>query len=166
MIGTDGASGQASLLLLGVLAALLAGTLIAFGFGQALGARVKHQRAADLAAVSAAQIMRRHYARLFEPAFLDEGIPNPRHLSNTAYLALARAGAVRGALRNGVPSDRVEVSFRETSFAPTRITVAVHGAANIRVGARRPRDRIEVRARATRGVGAGCRGGVRHARPR
>jgi hypothetical protein len=50
--------GQASLLLLGVLAALLAGTLVLLGFGQALGARAKHQRAADLAAISAAQVMR------------------------------------------------------------------------------------------------------------
>ena len=33
--------GQAALLLLGVLAALLAGTLVLFGFGQALGARSK-----------------------------------------------------------------------------------------------------------------------------
>ena len=47
-----GERGQASLLLFGLLA-LLAGTLILFGFGQALGARGKHQRAADLAAVSA-----------------------------------------------------------------------------------------------------------------
>ena len=34
--------GQASLLLLGVVAALLVGVLVLFGFGQALGARGKH----------------------------------------------------------------------------------------------------------------------------
>jgi hypothetical protein len=45
-------------LLLGVLGALLAGVLILFGFGQALGARGHAQRAADLAAVSAAQVHR------------------------------------------------------------------------------------------------------------
>ena len=94
--------GQASLLLLGMLAALLAGTLVLFGFGQALGARGKHQRAADLAAVSGAQAMSRHYQRLFEPAVLEDGSPNPRHLSNEEYLALARAAALRGARRNGV----------------------------------------------------------------
>ena len=145
----QGERGQASLLMLGVLAALLAGTLILFGFGQALGARGKHQRAADLAAVSAAQVMRRHHARLFEPAFLEEGVSNPRHLSDAAYLALARAGARRGARRNGVAPGRVEVSFPDPGFAPTRVTVAVHGDASIRLAARRPRDRIEVRARAT-----------------
>jgi Transglycosylase SLT domain/D-alanyl-D-alanine carboxypeptidase/Putative Flp pilus-assembly TadE/G-like len=149
MIGSDGESGQASLLLLGVLAALLAGILILFGFGQALGARSKHQRAADLAAVSAAQVMRRHYQRLFVPAVFDDGRANPHHLSNDAYLELARAAARRGASRNGVSPGRVEVSFPDTSFAPTQVTVALYGHASIRLAARRPRDRIEVRARAT-----------------
>src|SRR5688572_31338257 len=99
MTGLDGESGQAALLFLGVLAAILAGTLVLFGFGQALGTRGKHQRAADLAAVSAAQVMRDNYARLFQPPFLRAGVPNPRHLSTPAYLALARAAAhaARGA---------------------------------------------------------------------
>ena len=52
-VRSGGERGQASLLLLGLIAVLVAGTLILFGFGQALGARGKHQRAADLAAVSA-----------------------------------------------------------------------------------------------------------------
>jgi len=149
-IGLTRERGQASLLFLGVLAALLAGTLVLFGLGQALGARGKHQRAADLAAVSAAQVMRRHYTRLFEPAFLEEGVPNPRHLSNEGYLALARAAALRGAQRNGVAPRRVEVRFPGTGFAPTRVTVSVRGRARIRVAARRsPRHWIEVSARAT-----------------
>jgi hypothetical protein len=150
IIGLTRERGQASLLLLGVLAALLAGTLILFGLGQALGARAKHQRAADLAAISAAQVMRRNYARLFEPAFLEGGVPNPRHLSNEGYLVLARAAALRGARRNGMAPRRVEVSFPGTGFAPTRVTVSVRGRALIRVAARpRSRDRIEVSARAT-----------------
>ena len=142
-------AGQATLLFLGVLAAALAGTLILFGFGQALGTRGKHQRAADLAAVSAAQVMRRHYPRLFEPAFLEDGVPNPRHLSNSAYLALARAAAERGASRNGVPQAHVTVAFPQAGFAPTRIRVAVRGSADIRVAADRRPERIGVRARAT-----------------
>ena len=109
--GSGGERGQASLLLLGMIAALLGGTLILFSFGQALGARSKHQRAADLAAVSAAQAMRRHYPRLFEYALLENGAPNPRHLSHAGYLALARAAALRGARRNGVRRGRVDVSF-------------------------------------------------------
>jgi hypothetical protein len=74
--------GRAVLLMLGVLAALVAGVLVLFGFGQALGARGYAQRAADLSAVSAAQVMRRNFSRLFEPAVLEGGVPNPRHLSN------------------------------------------------------------------------------------
>jgi D-alanyl-D-alanine carboxypeptidase/Putative Flp pilus-assembly TadE/G-like len=147
--GSGRERGQASLLLLGVVAALLAGTLILFAFGQALGARGKHQRAADLAAISAAQVMRRHYDRLFEPAFLPNGLPNPRHLSNSAYVALARAAARRGADRNGLPAARVRVGFPHAGFAPTRVSVSVHGRAEVRVASGRRPDRIEVEARAT-----------------
>jgi hypothetical protein len=155
-------AGQAALLFLGVLAALLAGTLVLFGFGQALGTRGKHQRAADLAAVSAAQVMRDNYARLFQPPFLRAGVPNPRHLSTAAYLALARAAAQRGARRNGLPSARLErspavagaahleVSFPGGGFAPTRVAVTVRGGADIRIAAgRRRADRLDVQARAT-----------------
>jgi Transglycosylase SLT domain/D-alanyl-D-alanine carboxypeptidase/Putative Flp pilus-assembly TadE/G-like len=142
--------GQAALLLLGIVAALLAGTLILFGFGQALGSRGKHQRAADLAAVSAAQVMRDNYWRLFEPPFLRGGIPNPRHLSTPAYLALARAAAQRGARRNGVPARAVAgVSFPGGDFAPTRVTVSLSGGADVRVAAGREPERIDVQARAT-----------------
>ena len=142
-------TGQAAFLLLGVLGALLAGTLILFGFGQALGARGKHQRAADLAAVSAAQVMRDNYARLFEPPLLRAGVPNPRHLSTPAYLTLARAAAQRGAWRNGLRSARLDVSFPGAGFAPTRVAVAVRGGGDVRFAAGRRPDRIEVRARAT-----------------
>ena len=48
--------GQASLLLLGAMFALVAGAVVLFAFGNALGARGKYQRGADLAAVSAAQV--------------------------------------------------------------------------------------------------------------
>ncbi len=158
--GSGGERGQASLLLLGMIASLLAGTLILFSFGQALGARSKHQRAADLAAVSAAQAMRRHYPRLFEYALLENGAPNPRHLSNAGYLALARAAAVRGARRNGVRPGRVDLSFPGAGFAPTRVTVTVRGEALIGLpgerrratrvgGAGQARRAVPVRARAT-----------------
>jgi Transglycosylase SLT domain/D-alanyl-D-alanine carboxypeptidase len=149
--GSDGRgeAGQAALLLLAVLAALLAGTLVLFGFGQALGARGKHQRAADLAAVSAAQVMRDNYARLFQPPFLRAGVPNPRHLSTPAYLALARAAAHRGARRNGAGSAELQVDFPDGDFAPTRVSVSLRGSGDVRLaGGRRP-DRIEVNARAT-----------------
>jgi hypothetical protein len=153
IIGVGEERGQASVLFLGVVATVLAGTLILFAFGQAYGAKSRHQRAADLAAVSAAQVMRRHYSRLFEPAFIEPGIPNPRHLSSAEYLALARAAALRGARRNGVPAASVEVSFPDPGFAPIRVTVA-RGEARFGIGPRSGRryrsgERIEVSARAT-----------------
>src|SRR5688500_19185433 len=57
--------GQASLMILAVVAAVLAGAVVLFAFGNALGAKGRHQRAADLAAISAAQVMRELYPRLF-----------------------------------------------------------------------------------------------------
>src|SRR5215211_6619421 len=92
----DEERGQAALVMLGLLGGLLAGVLVLLSFGQALGARGHTQRAADLAAISAAQVMRRNFPRLFEPPLLEGGVPNPRYLSNEAYLALARAAAARG----------------------------------------------------------------------
>lgn len=90
------ARGQASLMMIAAVGVLLALTVVLFAFGNALGAKGRHQRAADLAAVSAAQVMRELYPRLFEPPFLAPDIPNPRHLELATYLALARAAAVRG----------------------------------------------------------------------
>ena len=108
----DGAErGQAALLLLGVMFLLLVGAVVLFAFGSALGARGKHQRGADLAAVSAGQVMRDLYPRLFEPPVLANGLPNPRHLPLPAYLARARAAAVRGGRRNGVAVRPGDVSF-------------------------------------------------------
>ena len=90
------ARGQGSLMMLAAIGALLLGTLVLFAFGNALGAKGRHQRAADLAAVSAAQVMRELYPRLFEPPFIEPDVPNSRHLEQTEYLQLAREAAVRG----------------------------------------------------------------------
>jgi len=150
IIEASGERGQASLLVLGVLAAVLAGTLILFGLGQALGARAKHQRAADLAAISAAQVMRDLYPRLFEPPFIEPDLPNPRHLEEAEYRELAVAAAVRGAKRNGVRLRASDVSFGGAGFAPTRVAVQVRGEARVRVGSgRRAAGRVPIRARAT-----------------
>jgi hypothetical protein len=152
---SNGEAGQASLLLLGVVAALLTGLVVLFAFGQALGAKARHQRAADLAAISAAQVMRDNYARLFEPPLLPNGLANPRHLSKAAYLALARAAARRGAVRNGLRAEGVSVNFPGVGFAPTRVTVTVRGEALVRApGDERPRP-VAVGARATAELAAG-----------
>src|SRR5919202_1854728 len=103
--------GQASLVVLAALGALLLGATMLFAFGNALGAKGRHQRAADLAAISAAQVMRDLYPRLFEPPFLEPHVPNPRHLDEDEYRARAVAAAIRGARRNGVRLHARDVSF-------------------------------------------------------
>jgi Transglycosylase SLT domain/D-alanyl-D-alanine carboxypeptidase len=137
--------------MLGVLGALLLGTLVLFGFGQALGARGHAQRAADLSAVSAAQVMRRDFGRLFEPPVLEGGLPNPRHLTIGAYLSLARAAALRGARRNGVDPRRVRVAFPSARSAPTQVTVAVDEQVAINLSGQRSRP-VAVQARATAAI--------------
>ncbi len=121
------------MLLLGVAAALLAGTLFLVGFGQALGGKSAHQRGADLAAVSAALSMRDDYPRLFEPPVLPSGLPNPRHLSTVAYLARARRAAVRGGARNGIDLGAGDVTF-PPGFAPVRVRVRARGEVAIDLG--------------------------------
>jgi hypothetical protein len=138
--------------MLALIGVLLGGGLVLFAFGQALGARGRHQRAVDLAAVAAARAMRDVYPRLFEPELLEHGVPNPLHLELSAYLALARRAAFRTAAANGVAAEGVTVSFPGGSFAPTRVKVAVRGRARIRIAAGegvRSRPRIGVRAEAT-----------------
>ncbi len=150
-------------MLLGAAAVAIAGTLILAAMGQALGAKGKHQRAADLAAVSAARAMREAYPRLFEPAYLEGGVANPRHLDRAEFLALARDAGTRASVANGVAPSATDVSFPDRSFAPTRVAVRVRGEPSVRIaggddaGAVRP---VPVEARAVaelapaEGVGA------------
>src|SRR4051794_14177853 len=142
--------GQASVVLLALVAIVAAGALILAAFGQAYGERGKAQRGADLAAIAAAQTMSRDYVRLFEPPYLAEGVPNPRHMSTAQYLAAARIAAVRGGRANGVPVRAVDVSFPGgASFAPTRVAVAVRDEARVRVTQGGGTRAVRVRAQAT-----------------
>jgi hypothetical protein len=146
--------GQATVLMLGAIAALLAVALVLASFGQALGARGRVQRVADLAAVSGARAMRDQYPRLFEPPFSAPGVPNPRRLDVGRYLALARAAALAGARRNGAVITPADVTFPDAgSFAPTRIAVKIHDRADVRIAAdRHGRSTVRVRARAEAGL--------------
>jgi len=137
-------SGQALVLLIVAMAALVFGALILGSFGQALGARGHEQRAADLAAISAARTMRDAYPRLFVPP------RSPAHLSQPAYLALARAAAVDGARRNGATLLPSRVTFPDaSSFAPVRVSVALTDEATVRVPGGGSARRLKVTARAT-----------------
>jgi hypothetical protein len=72
-----GEGGQASLLMLGTCTLLFGLAVVLFAFGQAFGSKGRHQRAADLAAVSAGQVMQELYPRLFEPPVLATGCRIP-----------------------------------------------------------------------------------------
>ncbi|MEA2271446.1 MAG: hypothetical protein QOI98_154, partial [Solirubrobacteraceae bacterium] len=125
--------GQATLLLLGGLLAVLAGAVVLGVFARAIQARGEHQGAADLAALAGARAMHTAYPRLFEPAVQD-GVPNPNHLERAAYLALGRDAAERTARANDAHA--VAVSFPDADpIAPVRIRVAVDDAVGVAVGA-------------------------------
>ena len=120
--------------------ALLARVAVLVAFGQALGAKSRHQRAADLAAVSAAVAMRDAYPRLFE---LRAERADARRISSR----LARERALRAGRANGVTLRAADVSFPGGSFAPTRVKVVARGGGEVRVG--RAAAAVPVRASAT-----------------
>jgi hypothetical protein len=142
-------SGQALVLVLGAMAAIVTGALLLGALGKAYGAKSHTQRAADLAAVSAARAMRDAYPRLFEPVWLRRGVPNPRHLSLAAYLALARSAAVGAAGANDAHLDPKDITFPDaSSFAPVRVTVTLRGITKLHLSSR-DRPELSVAARAT-----------------
>jgi hypothetical protein len=117
-------AGQAMPLVLGLaLATVLAGLALAL-LGAAATGGARLQRAADLAAISAARSMRDDHARLFLPARTPDGRPNPAHLDDAEYRARAGSAAARALRANGVEA-APRVSFPEEGFAPTRVRVAV-----------------------------------------
>ena len=108
--------GQALVLVVGAIAALLVG---AGGLGmlaRGLGAHADHQRAADLAALAGARALVDAFPRALEPP------GSSRHLGASAYLELARSVAQRTAGRNG--ARRVAVRFA-TGPLPDRVVVTV-----------------------------------------
>jgi transglycosylase-like protein with SLT domain/D-alanyl-D-alanine carboxypeptidase-like protein len=119
--------------MLGAVFVVMLGTSVLAALGGALGHKGRLQRAADLAAVSAARSMRDDFSRLFEPAVGARGTPNPRHLEKSRYLARARATAVEVGRLNGATVRPEDVSFPdERSLAPMRVRVRVVGAVTVR----------------------------------
>ena len=114
---TEGADdGQALILVVGALAALLVG---AGGLGmlaRGLGAHADHQRAADLAALAGARALVDAFPRALAAP------DSSGHLGASAYLELARSVARRTAGRNG--ARRVAVSFASGPL-PDRVVVTV-----------------------------------------
>jgi hypothetical protein len=121
-------SGQALLLALGAAFVLIAGALALVAIAGAVTGKGRVQRAADLAAISAARSMRDDLPRLLSPPTLPGDLPNPAHIDKLVYLARARAAALAAGRANGVDPDRLRVTFPDlSSFAPLRARALVVG---------------------------------------
>ena len=119
-VSRRGEGGQASVLLVGVLLALVVAAIVLGGVARGVGAQAEQQRAADLAALAGARAMHASYSRLFEPG----------GLSVATYRALGERAARETARRNG--ADEAAVSFPDAkSFAPVRIRVDTRGREEI-----------------------------------
>jgi hypothetical protein len=119
-------SGQALILALGGALALLAGALVLVAIAGAVTGKGRVQRAADLAAISAARSMRDDLPRLLSPPTLPNGLPNPGHIGKAVYLAQARAAAVDAGRANGLAAGRLRLTFPDLgSFAPVRAKAVV-----------------------------------------
>src|SRR5215218_2666880 len=114
--------GQALVLMLGALVAVLLGAVVLGGVAQAITRRGDSQRAADIAALAGARALRTAYPRVFEPAEI-AGRPNPSHLERSEYVAIGRRIALETARRNGARD--VEVEFPGDALAPLRVRVRV-----------------------------------------
>jgi soluble lytic murein transglycosylase-like protein len=118
--------GQALPLALGAVVALVFCALALAAFGGAVSGKGRLQRAADLAALSAARSMRDDFDRLFVDSHRADGAPNPAHLSKPEYLERALAAGVQAARRNHVDPRRLRLEFPDAgSFAPLRVRAAI-----------------------------------------
>jgi transglycosylase-like protein with SLT domain/D-alanyl-D-alanine carboxypeptidase-like protein/putative Flp pilus-assembly TadE/G-like protein len=130
--------GQALPLALGGAFALIVVTLALVAIAGAVTGKGRTQRAADLAAISAARSMRDDLSRLLSSPTLPDGSLNPRHIEKATYLARARAAAYAAAKANGVAAGRLRVGFPDSdSFAPLRAKATV--IANLELGEHRAR---------------------------
>ncbi|HEU4906679.1 MAG TPA: transglycosylase SLT domain-containing protein [Solirubrobacterales bacterium] len=124
-----GEQGQALVLALGASLALIVAALALVAIAGAVTGKGRAQRAADLAAISAARSMRDDLPRLLAPPVLANGVPNPVHMDKATYLARARAAALDVAAGNEVSRARLRVSFPDlASFAPVRVSAVVRGS--------------------------------------
>ncbi|MDX6627638.1 MAG: hypothetical protein QOE56_2627 [Solirubrobacterales bacterium] len=146
-------SGQALLLALGGALALIAAALVLVAIAGAITGKGRVQRAADLAAVSAARSMRDDFSALLAPPLLPNGALNPAHIEKAVYLSRARAAAIAVARANGVDPERLRLTFPDGgSFAPVKARAAV--TAHLEGG-----GGIQVEATAVAEAGAPVSGG-------
>src|SRR5258707_4041516 len=114
-MGVHREDGQALLLALGGAFALIAAALALVAIAGAVTGKGRAQRAADLAALSAARSMRDDVGRLLAPRALPGGGANPRHLTLPAYLARARLAGEQAARENDVGPGRLRLDFPDAA---------------------------------------------------
>lgn len=140
--------GQALPLVLGGAFALIAAALALVAIAGAVTGKGRVQRAADLAAISAARSMRDDLPRLLSAPILPDGLPNPLHIGKSTYLERARDAAFTAAKANGVSAGRLRISFPDqVSFAPVRARTVV--LAQLEMGGGRVRTEASAVAEAT-----------------
>jgi hypothetical protein len=113
-----GERGQALPALLGAGLILILAVLALAAIGGAATGKGRVQRAADLAALSAARSMRDDTARLLAPERLPDGAPNPRHISRDAFLERASMAAFEAARHNEVDPARLRIVFPDAGAYP------------------------------------------------
>jgi len=146
-------SGQALILAIGGVFAILAGTLALVAIAGAVAGKGRAQRAADLAAISAARSMRDDLTRLLAPRTLPNGLVNPARLDKPAYLARARRAAFDVSEANGLDPARVRLSFPDRhSFAPVQVRALV--VARLEIGTEAHRVMASAVAEAAAPTGA------------
>jgi hypothetical protein len=150
---SKGESGQALILAIGGIFILLAGALALVAIAGAVTGKGRVQRAADLAAISAARSMRDDLPRLLAPPTLPNGLPNPAHMGKPSYLARARLAALAAGRANGVSPGRLRLVFPDAgSFAPLRAKASV--IARLEVGAEQSEVEASAVAEAAAPMGA------------
>ena len=154
--GANRESGQALILALGGAFVLLCGALALVAIAAAVTGKGRAQRAADLAAISAARSLRDDLPQLLSPPTLPNGLPNPAHIDKAAYLARARLAAIEAAKANGVEPRRLRLEFPDAaSFAPVRAEATVVARLEVGDGAR-----VEASAVAEAAAPASASGGM------
>ena len=129
MDATRREDGQVLPLALGGAFALIVAALALVAIAGAVTGKGRAQRAADLAAISAARSMRDDLPRLLAPPALPNGLPNPVHMEKSVYLLRARTAAEEVAKANEVAAARLLISFPDAiSFAPVRVKVLAVGS--------------------------------------
>ena len=162
-MGSRREEGQALLLAIGGAFVLIVCALAVVAIAGAVSGKGRVQRAADLAAISAARSMRDDLPRLLAPPTLPNGLPNPAHMEKPVYLLRARVAAAEAARANGVGVRRLRVSFPDAvSFAPVRVEAEVTGSVELDrtgAGSAAKRHGVEASAIAEAAAPAGGLGG-------